>query len=70
MIIFLLSGKGDLVGCDINAHLQCHNSNNGQMGGGSGGTSGNADVIVKSSSDVKVNDLSLQNIIFFKNCNH
>lgn len=50
------TGKGDLVGCDINAHLQLHNSNNGQMGGGDGGGRSNnpSDVIVKSSSDVKV----------------
>ncbi|XP_076646154.1 eag-like K[+] channel isoform X4 [Halictus rubicundus] len=40
-------GKGDLVGCDINVHLQ-HGSN----GGGTGG-SGSADVVVKSSCDVK-----------------
>lgn len=40
-------GKGDLVGCDINVHLQ-HTSNGGGPGGG-----GAADVVVKSSCDVK-----------------
>lgn len=40
-------GKGDLVGCDINVHLQ-HTSNGGGAGGG-----GAADVVVKSSCDVK-----------------
>lgn len=38
-------GKGDLVGCDMNAHLQAHN------GAGAGA---NTDVVVKSSCDVKV----------------
>ncbi|XP_077291084.1 eag-like K[+] channel [Arctopsyche grandis] len=56
MVVAIL-GKGDLVGCDINAHIQCvsHNTNNGQIGGtGDGGRSTNtSDVIVKSSSDVK-----------------
>ncbi|XP_076646140.1 eag-like K[+] channel isoform X2 [Halictus rubicundus] len=46
MVVAIL-GKGDLVGCDINVHLQ-HGSN----GGGTGG-SGSADVVVKSSCDVK-----------------
>ena len=40
-------GKGDLVGCDINVHLQ-HGSNGGGTGGG-----GASDVVVKSSCDVK-----------------
>lgn len=39
------TGKGDLVGCDMNAHLQAHN--------GAGGAP-NTDVVVKSSCDVKV----------------
>lgn len=49
---FVYVGKGDLVGCDISMHLLAnsngpgnnsqHNNNNGQ------------DVVVKSSSDVKV----------------
>ncbi|XP_031832379.2 eag-like K[+] channel isoform X3 [Nomia melanderi] len=46
MVVAIL-GKGDLVGCDINVHLH-HGSN----GGGTGG-SGSADVVVKSSCDVK-----------------
>ncbi|KOC66422.1 Potassium voltage-gated channel subfamily H member 8 [Habropoda laboriosa] len=45
MVVAIL-GKGDLVGCDINVHLQ-HSSN----GGGTSGTG--VDVIVKSSCDVK-----------------
>ncbi|XP_050672374.1 potassium voltage-gated channel subfamily H member 8 [Leptidea sinapis] len=45
MVVAIL-GKGDLVGCDMNTHLQAHN--------GSGTSqSNNPDVIVKSSSDVK-----------------
>ncbi|XP_069365396.1 voltage-gated delayed rectifier potassium channel KCNH8-like isoform X5 [Maniola hyperantus] len=45
MVVAIL-GKGDLVGCDMNAHLQAHNGT---------GTSqpNNPDVVVKSSSDVK-----------------
>ncbi|XP_048267403.1 potassium voltage-gated channel subfamily H member 8 isoform X3 [Bombus terrestris] len=46
MVVAIL-GKGDLVGCDINVHLQ-HCSNGGGTGGG-----GAADVVVKSSCDVK-----------------
>ncbi|XP_031366659.1 potassium voltage-gated channel subfamily H member 8 [Apis dorsata] len=46
MVVAIL-GKGDLVGCDINVHLQ-HTSNGGGAGGG-----GAADVVVKSSCDVK-----------------
>ncbi|XP_044592116.1 potassium voltage-gated channel subfamily H member 8 isoform X1 [Cotesia glomerata] len=46
MVVAIL-GKGDLVGCDIDVHLQ-HGTNGG--GGGSGGA---VDVIVKSSCDVK-----------------
>lgn len=46
MINDFFQGKGDLVGCDINVHLQ-HGSNGGTSG------SGSADVIVKSSCDVK-----------------
>nr|XP_012142913.1 PREDICTED: potassium voltage-gated channel subfamily H member 8 isoform X5 [Megachile rotundata] len=45
MVVAIL-GKGDLVGCDINVHLQ-HSSN----GGGTGGSG--SDVVVKSSCDVK-----------------
>ncbi|CAB3242043.1 unnamed protein product [Arctia plantaginis] len=45
MVVAIL-GKGDLVGCDMNTHLQAYN--------GSGtGQSNNPDVVVKSSSDVK-----------------
>ncbi|XP_026329499.1 potassium voltage-gated channel subfamily H member 8-like isoform X4 [Hyposmocoma kahamanoa] len=43
MVVAIL-GKGDLVGCDMNAHLQAHN--------GAGGAP-NTDVVVKSSCDVK-----------------
>ncbi|XP_026672820.1 potassium voltage-gated channel subfamily H member 8 isoform X2 [Ceratina calcarata] len=46
MVVAIL-GKGDLVGCDINVHLQ-HGNNGGGTGGG-----GAADVVVKSSCDVK-----------------
>lgn len=46
-------GKGDLVGCDISQHLQ--SCSNGQGGQNQHGSSGSQDVIVKSSSDVKVN---------------
>ncbi|KAK2575549.1 hypothetical protein KPH14_011268 [Odynerus spinipes] len=49
MVVAIL-GKGDLVGCDINVHLQ-HGSNGGGTGGGGGG--GGSDVVVKSSCDVK-----------------
>ncbi|XP_024945498.1 potassium voltage-gated channel subfamily H member 8 isoform X2 [Cephus cinctus] len=48
MVVAIL-GKGDLVGCDINVHLQ-HGNNGGGTGGGGSGT---ADVVVKSSCDVK-----------------
>lgn len=44
-------GKGDLVGCDISVHLVA--SSNGQ-GSGSHNSGGNQEVLVKSSSDVKV----------------
>lgn len=47
-----LTGKGDLVGCDISMHLLA--SSNGQGGSAQHGTSGGQDVLVKSSSDVKV----------------
>ncbi|KZC10472.1 Potassium voltage-gated channel subfamily H member 8 [Dufourea novaeangliae] len=46
MVVAIL-GKGDMVGCDINVHLQ-----QGCNGGGTGG-SGSADIVVKSSCDVK-----------------
>lgn len=39
------TGKGDLVGCDMNAYLQAHNG---------AGSAPNTDVVVKSSCDVKV----------------
>lgn len=42
-------GKGDLVGSDINFHLQ-YTSNGPSSGGGTGG---NNDVIIKSSSEVR-----------------
>ncbi|KAF7418678.1 hypothetical protein HZH68_001331 [Vespula germanica] len=48
MVVAIL-GKGDLVGCDINVHLQHGNNGGGTGGGGSGGS----DVVVKSSCDVK-----------------
>lgn len=46
MVVAIL-GKGDLVGCDITAHLASHSS------GGHNQPQTNCDVIVKSSSDVK-----------------
>ncbi|XP_057336280.1 potassium voltage-gated channel subfamily H member 8 isoform X3 [Microplitis mediator] len=49
MVVAIL-GKGDLVGCDINVHLQHAGNGGGACGVGSGG---NVDVIVKSSCDVK-----------------
>ncbi|KAF5307673.1 hypothetical protein FQR65_LT06728 [Abscondita terminalis] len=47
MVVAIL-GKGDLVGSDISMHLQFYANNPG-----AGGGSGNADIIVKSSSDVR-----------------
>lgn len=52
---FNLSGKGDLVGCDISQHLA--NCQNGQGGSNQHGQGGSQDVIVKSSSDVKVSSI-------------
>lgn len=46
------TGKGDLVGCDMNTHLQAYNGT-GQP------QNNNPDVVVKSSSDVKVHTLDL-----------
>lgn len=49
----LFTGKGDLVGCDISQHLAA--CSNGQGGSNQHGSNQhNNDVIVKSSSDVKV----------------
>lgn len=50
----LFTGKGDLVGCDISQHLAA--CSNGQGGSNQHGSNqhGGQDVIVKSSSDVKV----------------
>ncbi|XP_048479358.1 potassium voltage-gated channel subfamily H member 8 isoform X4 [Plutella xylostella] len=45
MVVAIL-GKGDLVGADMNAHLQAHNGTGTNQ-------SSNNDVVVKSSSDVK-----------------
>lgn len=50
------TGKGDLVGCDISMHLLA--SSNGQGGTVQHGNSGGQDVLVKSSSDVKVNRIT------------
>lgn len=47
-----VSGKGDLVGCDISQHLVCCSS--GQGSSNQHGTTSSQDCIVKSSSDVKV----------------
>lgn len=52
------SGKGDLVGCDISQHLL--NCSSGQGGSNQHGTTGSQDVIVKSSSDVKVHPTSIK----------
>lgn len=48
--LFFISGKGDLVGCDISLNLM----HNGLGGGSGGGGQGGQDFILKSSSDVKV----------------
>ncbi|XP_045491141.1 potassium voltage-gated channel subfamily H member 8-like isoform X6 [Colias croceus] len=45
MVVAIL-GKGDLVGCDMNTHLQAYNGTGTSQ-------SNNPDVVVKSSSDVK-----------------
>ncbi|XP_045473209.1 potassium voltage-gated channel subfamily H member 8 isoform X2 [Harmonia axyridis] len=50
MVVAIL-GKGDLVGSDINLHLQ-HNSSNGPSSDNRGGT-GCIDIVIKSSSDVR-----------------
>lgn len=47
MKILFCVGKGDLVGCDMNTHLQTYNGTGTSQ-------SNNPDVVVKSSSDVKV----------------
>lgn len=41
------TGKGDLVGCDVNTHLQAYNGTGTSQGN-------NPDIVVKSSCDVKV----------------
>ncbi|XP_030761068.1 potassium voltage-gated channel subfamily H member 8 [Sitophilus oryzae] len=55
MVVAIL-GKGDLVGSDINMHLQ-HSSNGGMVcteGGGGGNRGGvSPDIVIKSSSDVR-----------------
>lgn len=56
----VFTGKGDLVGCDISQHLLA--SSNGQGGSSAHGNTGGQDVIVKSSSDVKVSGITF---IFF-----
>ncbi|CAH1375325.1 potassium voltage-gated channel subfamily H member 8 isoform X2 [Tenebrio molitor] len=50
MVVAIL-GKGDLVGSDINLHLQ--NSSNGPPGGEPARMGANNDIIIKSSSDVR-----------------
>uniref|UniRef100_A0A1B6DT39 Potassium voltage-gated channel subfamily H member 8 n=1 Tax=Clastoptera arizonana TaxID=38151 RepID=A0A1B6DT39_9HEMI len=50
MVVAIL-GKGDLVGCDISMHLQ--GSGNGVTGPGAPNNPNSADVVVKSSCDVK-----------------
>lgn len=53
MLLFAsLTGKGDLVGCDISMHLLANS--NGQGGSSQHNSGGSQDVVVKSSSDVKV----------------
>lgn len=49
--MFFGAGKGDLVGSDINLHLQ--NSSNGPPGGEPARMGANNDIIIKSSSDVR-----------------
>lgn len=63
---FNLSGKGDLVGCDISQHLA--NCQNGQGGSNQHGQGGSQDVIVKSSSDVKVS--SILGYLWYCNSQH
>lgn len=46
------TGKGDLVGCDISMHLVANS--NGQGGNSQHNNNSGQDVVVKSSSDVKV----------------
>lgn len=61
-------GKGDLVGCDISMHLLANS--NGQGGNSQHNNSGQ-DVVVKSSSDVKVRIFTIQwnktNSFIFRN---
>lgn len=47
-----LAGKGDLVGSDINMHLQLQHSSNGPAAEGNR-SGGSPDIVVKSSSDVR-----------------
>lgn len=49
---FIVPGKGDLVGCDLNVHVLA----NGQITNASAPPG--ADTVVKSSSDVKVRQIS------------
>lgn len=49
-------GKGDLVGCDMNTHLQAYNGTGTSQGN-------NPDVVVKSSSDVKVLNIHNLNVL-------
>lgn len=49
--IIRVAGKGDLVGSDINLHLQ-HSTNGATSEGGNRGGGGN-DIVIKSSSDVR-----------------
>lgn len=52
LFIKSITGKGDLVGCDISMHLLANS--NGQGGNSQHNSGGSQDVVVKSSSDVKV----------------
>lgn len=45
-MFYIYTGKGDLVGCDMNTYLQAYNGTGPNQ-------SNNPDVVVKSSSDVK-----------------
>lgn len=48
---FSVTGKGDLVGSDINSHLQHYNNGPGTGGAGTGASA--LDAVIKSSSDVR-----------------
>ena len=53
--LILLTGKGDLVGCDISQHLQKSSASGPSAGvGGHPSSIGVPEVLVKSSSDIRL----------------